>query len=572
MLVVVAVFGFASLQTSAAESNFETRIVGGTESAPAEWQWVVALSYSSDASLLFNNQFCGASLIDQNWVLTAAHCVVDELGNTTPANQLHAFVGEYNLGESTGVYSAIEHVIVHPNYDGSTTNNDIALLKLATPVLSIAPINVIDASVANDLEARVDVSNIDDDLVTLGWGGTVEDDGVTSVSQLFPYILRDVGLPYVSNAVCDSNLLDGQITSNMMCAGLPEGGVDSCQGDSGGPLVYSNDGGFTWYQAGIVSWGYGCAQANSYGVYTRLSNYPAWITSIIDGYFVKPEINFGSWLPNTIVTNKLTIQNFSVLELNFSISAPTNPEFTVISNDCGNKVSVDASCDVTIEFASSTTLGSFTDILTITTDSVDVPVSTVSLNANVVAEVTFDNASAPSSVRWSLSGNNGWTQQQVTTDGALSFESGNITDNQSSSLYAYFDLSTDQDVYFDWRACSEPDWDFLELWVDNVKVNALSGAQDWARTSVSLTGVGPHVIEWRYNKDGSLSYGDDAGWLSNIAIGLTAANLNTLPVHSSSCNLPVSNDPQVNSSGGGAMSTWFYLMFGLPLIMRRRLK
>uniref|UniRef100_A0A3B3HLP0 Peptidase S1 domain-containing protein n=1 Tax=Oryzias latipes TaxID=8090 RepID=A0A3B3HLP0_ORYLA len=91
--------------------------------------------------------------------------------------------------------------------------------------------------------------------------------------------LQEVSVPIVSNTQCRDSY--SSLTSNMMCAGLTEGGKDSCQGDSGGPLVSKND--TRWVQAGVVSFGYECAQPNFPGVYTRVSEYQTWISSQVRG-------------------------------------------------------------------------------------------------------------------------------------------------------------------------------------------------------------------------------------------------------------------------------------------------
>merc|ERR1711991_1128309 len=91
-----------------------------------------------------------------------------------------------------------------------------------------------------------------------GWGNqsTITDD--------FPNMLQKVQVPLVSNEVCNSTeAYGGQVQNTEMCAGLAQGGKDSCQGDSGGPLVIRQNGDYV--QAGIVSWGDGCAQPNKYG-------------------------------------------------------------------------------------------------------------------------------------------------------------------------------------------------------------------------------------------------------------------------------------------------------------------
>ena len=109
-------------------------------------------------------------------------------------------------------------------------------------------------------------------LEVTGWGKTEE--GTLSAT------LCKTTVPYVTNAECNTpGSYDGAIRTGMLCAGFREGGTDACGGDSGGPLVWHSPSGTIL--AGVVSWGVGCAQANKYGVYTRVSAYRDWITRAI---------------------------------------------------------------------------------------------------------------------------------------------------------------------------------------------------------------------------------------------------------------------------------------------------
>lgn len=554
-LVLISVFVFAGLETTqadSAQSIVETRIVGGTQSGPSDWPWMVLLSSSTSTA----NFFCGASLVSEQWVLTAAHCV-----DGRNIAGIHAFVGLHDKSAPTDPSIAITKIIIHPDYDSNTSDNDLALLKLES-ASSITPLNIINSAAVIVLEGQVDdLDNYADDVYAIGWGDT-EDPELTA----YPNILRDVFMPYVSNTVCNSSL-EGQVTDNMMCAGLALGGVDSCQGDSGGPLVFTDDGGSSWYQAGIVSWGVGCADAGNYGVYTRVEEYIDWIQRAVNG--VTPSIRFGSWIDGKIATSQIIVENNSGTDFDFIGSVSSSNSAITFVDNCPSMLSAGNSCTVDLTF-SATTIASYDGIITLPTNHPVLGIVEVDVKGNIVAEVTsFALVDVDSSIQWALAGDNAWSEKQVTMDGSYSFESGSIADNQFSSLFAYVNVSVGntRSVFFDWKVCSEPEFDFLELWVDNKKIAMRSGNPGWTNKSVLLDGEGDHVIEWRYNKDYSVYRGIDAGWVSNVE--LDTASVNPLPDHIEECIVYPS---QPTSSGGGAISVWSYLVFGLPLLMRRRFK
>jgi secreted trypsin-like serine protease len=196
-------------------------------------------------------------------VLTAAHCLYDQNKNLFPANQIRVVLGEHNYSQQEGSEQQknVVQVIPHPGYQpGSGHDNDIGLLKLASPAQ------------LNDRVKLVPLlaSPIHDSMVEPGKLATVSGWGATSEGGSSPTVLMKVSVPVVSNRSCNS--VYGDITDNMLCAGYREGGKDSCQGDSGGPLVVPNGSG-GWLQAGVVSFGRGCARPDVPGVYARVSRY-----------------------------------------------------------------------------------------------------------------------------------------------------------------------------------------------------------------------------------------------------------------------------------------------------------
>ena len=206
-------------------------IVGGTPVNPAcpdcKYEFMVSLQGG-----WWGGHFCGGSLVREDWVITAAHCVQGE----SPSN-IQVKIGLHNVNGTTGSeVRNVDAIIIHPNYSSNSLNNDYALLRLSSPS-NFEPIQLC-TDTAHDEEPVMST--------TMGWGATSSGGNSSN-------ILLEVDVPIDDSCGSYSN---SDITNNMICAGDSNGGEDSCQGDSGGPLIMTNDEG-EYELIGIVSWGYG---------------------------------------------------------------------------------------------------------------------------------------------------------------------------------------------------------------------------------------------------------------------------------------------------------------------------
>lgn len=247
----------------------ETRIVGGNPVTDiSKYPWIAALVHSYQEKI-YDGQFCGGTLVAPDWVVTAAHCVCESLLDVKEPDEIDVVLGMLDLKAEPETYERIKvsKIIVHPNYNADLTDNDVALLKLQTPS-SQQEIGYLATKDSDKAQSTPNGTVVMGTII--GWGDTEQQ------TRSYPAQLQEVTLPLVSNEECSNFFEDGQITRNMLCAGFVEGEKDACFGDSGGPLVTTrSDGAYTL--VGIVSWGNGCAQPDTYGVYTRVSRIQQWV-------------------------------------------------------------------------------------------------------------------------------------------------------------------------------------------------------------------------------------------------------------------------------------------------------
>ena len=232
------------LERGDVQRAIQPKIVGGTGAQANDNPFQVGLLNRNTANNMAA-QFCGGTLLRANVIVTAAHC-----SDFVVANQVQVLTGARRL-DGTGVRRDVTRITLHPNWNPRTFDHDVAVWELASsatgePVATLA----------------TEDGPVGDNLLATGWGALTE--GGAS-----PIDLRRVLLPMVDRANCnDANSYNGQITNNMLCAGLDGGGRDTCQGDSGGPLTRGPGNSVL---TGITSWGTGCARPNLFGIYARVS-------------------------------------------------------------------------------------------------------------------------------------------------------------------------------------------------------------------------------------------------------------------------------------------------------------
>ncbi|CAF0944603.1 unnamed protein product [Rotaria sordida] len=269
-----------------------TRIVGGESAGTSTWGWAVSIS-------IRGTSLCGGAILSSSWIITAAHCV-----SGISASQVTVYAGSNT--RYSGQSRVASSITVHPSYVNTTKVNDIALIRLSTPLtMSSSTVKIICIpSVSSATLLASEWPSADLYVVAVGWGTLWEGGSL-------PTALQQVTVQTIDyrQSSCTSVLNNRAM---QFCAGISGGGKDTCQGDSGGPLMMfttSNQ----WVLVGVTSYGFGCARAAYSGVYTRVAYYQNWISTTTSGAYTNAASSDSANIDPFSSTVSLTISHLLLL-------------------------------------------------------------------------------------------------------------------------------------------------------------------------------------------------------------------------------------------------------------------
>lgn len=560
------------------ESGKDTRmirIIGGSDAVANTYPWMVSVQNTGD-----QQHFCGASLVASKYVLTAAHCIENE-----SAANLQVVISEYDLNQQSAEEEklTVKNIYMHGEYGD---DHDIALLELSTASAK-APLTLATPDAMSALAAGAN-------LTVMGWGNR------STSGEDFPTILQEVQVPLADHATCKTNYqgLGIEITDNMVCAGLASGGKDSCQGDSGGPLVFQKDS--DWVQAGVVSFGEGCAQPDYFGVYTKVSNYQEWIAKaqageldpyVNDGsgggdpddgvddddgidlpdfdyedspFELPPYLGFlaagqGETVEEAVYVFNNTEQDITIQGIN--LDNTTN--FNILENHCdGATLEQEKECEILIGFSAQDS-EVHEGILTISTTDSDTPTADVELFGVALdkLDVTddFDGMEGLDNEEWYFDGDTQWSEDSE--DGGFELSCDQVNENEDALLMT--EIEGPGEFEFDVNLEGDAPLNAIHFMVDGEVVMTISGSRAISRDkhhSTTLT-EGKHQVGWVYRKKSANSASAKAS-VSNVKFKSTKSST---PAASNA-------DSGSKSSGGGSSDLWFLSvlsLLGLGLFTRK---
>lgn len=364
-----------------------TRIINGENSRQDAWPYMVSIS-------VYGQHLCGASLIANQWILSAAHCLVNSQGQRYPTDVIKAIVGgasPKSASISSGVN--VSALYLHPDYSKQTKNNDIALLKLEKPIRFDTPLPHYFSRVS--AENTINALNTGRQVTVLGWGSTVAYSPAEDVIAKYPRVLQEVQLSLKTEADFPDLKYAKQCSENTLICAFTQG-KDACQGDSGGPLLLQVNN--TWKQIGIVSRGRGCASSYP-GIYTRVATYKKWINSYVQNATITSHVEFNAQPIGKQKSKIMMVRNNSHYDATFTYQEDikNSPQFSFDSSLC-EYISALSTCTFNVYFT---------------------PLNTQSKHASITMTSTIPNSA---SVRSEQTGR-GIVMQSKASAGALNFTS-----------------------------------------------------------------------------------------------------------------------------------------------------
>ncbi|XP_071959539.1 uncharacterized protein [Antedon mediterranea] len=229
------------------------QVVSRRDSVRGSAPWMVRLYHFRK-----NKNFCGGSILNSEWIITAAHCI-NGLISVKKKNTI------IRLADNHRDYYRIRKLVTHVDFNANTYNADIAMIKLETPISNftdyVRPICLPTNNLTSKIMKRGQLGRVN------GW----ERGGQTPQ-------LKEMYLPVVRQRKCITSTKH-TVTRKMFCAGYAQKGTNACNGEDGGSFSIFRDN--RWYLFGIVSWGEDCSQPGKYRFYTRIPAFLDWIDKII---------------------------------------------------------------------------------------------------------------------------------------------------------------------------------------------------------------------------------------------------------------------------------------------------